>query len=154
MYNTFELLGPADDPARVRGLPAPDALSRIAAAVQRFVSRGDDSGTHKRERTLWAAAGGRPEWTGYVETGQGMGATLIMADQMAAYVLADRGTFLRFKDKIDLVPLAAQSDALSNPYFVDFMIAPDTQRIIRDYRVAGETLFHPLRLPEGDEPSQ
>ncbi len=166
MYNTFELLGPDSDPAAVRGMEAASALKQIASTGNRFVSRGDQSGTHKRELTLWKAAGGLPQWDQYVESGQGMGHTLIMADQMQAYVLADRGTYLAFHEKVTLVPLAAQTEALKNPYgiivvnpnknerinehlaqaFVDFMISPTAQRIIAGFRINGELLFHPLRL--------
>ena len=168
MYNTFELLGPADDPAGIQGRLAFDALSRIAATQAKFVSRGDQSGTHQRELDLWKAAGGRPDWTGYLESGQGMGETLIMADQMQAYVLADRGTYLTFRDKIDLVSLAAQSPQMQNPYgvivvssakhaqanerlaqqFVDFLISERGQQLIGRFKVNGEVLFHPLRLTE------
>jgi len=163
MVNQFELLGPADDPAKIRGLPAQEALQRIAKGGFRLVSRGDDSGTHKRELELWAKA--RPDWDRYLETGQGMGPTLIIADQMLAYVLADRGTYLRFRPKIDLVPLAAQSPEMKNPYgilvvrikqqpaaqtelahaMVDYFISPPVQTLIQNFRLEGETLFFPLQ---------
>lgn len=165
MTNNYELLGPPDDPAQVRGLQTPDALQRIAAGGFRFVSRGDDSGTYKREQKLWDLSGGRPEWEEYIETGQGMGATLMIADQMLAYTLADRGTYLKFRPKIDLVPLAAQSPELANPYgiivvssgnrpavqtelaeaLVDYFISPKVQTMIHDYQVEGESLFSPLQ---------
>ena len=168
MYNSFEILGPPDDPAQVSGLEPTAALVKIAASGQPFVSRGDGSGTHQRELTLWKQGGGRPAWDAYVESGQGMGATLIMADQLRAYALADRGTYLKFKDKIDLVPLVRPTAALRNPYgviavnpekneairgdlaqqFIQFLISPETQRQIRDYRVAGQPLFHPLHDPD------
>jgi len=164
MVNQFELLGPADDPAKIRDLSASEALERIAAGGFRLVSRGDDSGTHKRELELWAKP--RPDWDEYVETGQGMGPTLIIADQMLAYVLADRGTYLRFRPKIDLVPLAAQSPAMKNPYgiivvrieqqsaaqtelaqgLVDYFISPQVQTQIQNFRLEGESLFFPLQL--------
>ena len=167
MFNTFDLLGPPADPAEVRGLPAVEALAAIAVAKQPLASRGDDSGTHKRELALWKRAGGRPAWDGYLESGQGMGRTLIMANQRQAYVLADRGTFLKFRAKLDLVPLARQGEILNNPYgilvvnpakdarinvagahrLVDFFVSRETQQKIRDYRVGGEPLFYPLRLP-------
>ena len=170
MFNTFELLGPPADPAGIRGRDPVASLRAVAQHKDRFISRGDDSGTHQHEQNLWTAGGGRPDWPGYIEAGQGMGATLIMADQMSAYVLTDRGTYLRFRDKIDLVPLTAASPNMRNPYgiltvnpdlhpgvnhdladrFVDFLIAPEAQRIIRDFRVAGEPLFYPLRLSETD----
>jgi tungstate transport system substrate-binding protein len=166
MYNTFELLGPEDDPAEIRGLAASDALQKISTSGATFISRGDDSGTHKRELLLWQAAGTKPSWKGYQESGQGMGATLTIADEMSAYVLTDRGTYLHFQEKIDLVPLAAKSEALHNPYgvivvnpnkhaavrhelaseLVDYLISPEGQQRIADYRLHGETLFVPLRL--------
>jgi len=168
MYNTFEIVGPADDPAGVRGMEPGPALKEIAAKGQPFVSRGDNSGTHQREQKLWAEAKGRPEWDQYIESGQGMGITLTMADQLNAYVLTDRGTYLRLKGKTRLVTLVSSSDRLRNPYgiivvnaekhrhihsqlaqaFTDFMIAPATQQLIRDYKIDGEQLFHPLRLRE------
>jgi len=166
MYNTFELLGPSDDPAKVRGLKASAALQRIAVGGFAFVGRGDDSGTHKRELLLWHSGGGLPIWPNYQESGQGMGATLVIADETSAYVLSDRGTFLNFQEKIDLEPLAAPSPELHNPYgvmvvnpekhpdvrgqladaFVDYLISPAAQQTIADYRLAGEVLFVPLRL--------
>lgn len=167
MYNSFELLGPATDPAGVQGLEAPAALQKIAATGSLFISRGDDSGTHKRELQLWNAGEEQPGWPNYRESGQGMGATLTIADEMSAYVLTDRGTYLHFRSKIDLVPLAAQSNELYNPYgmivinpdkhpavrgklanaFVDYVISPAAQQLIADYRLEGKSLFVPLRLP-------
>jgi tungstate transport system substrate-binding protein len=169
MQNSFEVLGPTSDPADIRGRTAAEALRKIAAEKQRFVSRGDESGTHSRELLLWASAGGKPLWETYVESGQGMGASLVMADQMQAYVLTDRGTYLSFRDKIDLVPLVKSTDELLNTYsvivvnpskhprinddlaqsFVDFLIAEPAQRLIGDHRIDGEPLFQPLRLPKG-----
>ena len=163
MYNTFEILGPLDDPADIRASDPATALQTIATGGLRFVSRGDESGTNKREQRLWKSGGGRPDWSGYIESGQGMGATLMMADQMQAYVLSDRGTYLKFKKKIGLVPLVPSSERLRNPYgimvvnpqkhssinvesaqaFVDFMISADAQQLIRDYRIDGEQLFYP-----------
>lgn len=168
MYNTFELLGPGADPAGIKRLSAAAALRRIAAGRHPFVSRGDDSGTHQREMGLWRQGGDRPLWDAYIESGQGMGATLIMADQRQAYVLSDRGTYLAFKDKIELVPLGSSGEELFNPYgimtvnpekndrindelataFVDFMISPEAQTMIRDFRVGEEPLFYPLRLAD------
>jgi len=167
MYNQFVLLGPRDDPAGVRGLPPPVALRRIAQSKARFVSRGDQSGTHQKELALWKAAALSPQWDQYLESGQGMGPTLVMADQMRAYVLADMGTYLKFRDKIDLEPLAAPAQCMRNPYAVivvdpekhpradrrladalaDFLLSPRAQQLIAEYRVCGEPLFHPLRLP-------
>ena len=168
MYNRFELLGPVADPAGIKGMEVTEALQRIVVGKHRFVSRGDDSGTHKRELSLWREDDeDMPSgWDNYMESGQGMGATLVMADQMKAYPLSDRGTYIAFKNKIDLVPLIPASEPLINPYgimtvnpgkndriqhdlanaFVDFIISPETQWIVGDFRLAGETLFHPLHL--------
>ena len=171
MFNTFEIVGPESDPAGVRGLEPGKALMKFAKAGARFVSRGDESGTHKREQRLWAAAGGRPDWDGYIESGQGMGATLTMSDQMEAYTLADRGTYLKLRSKVALFPLVADAESLRNSYgimvvnrerhdavddqlanaFVDFLIAPQTQRLIGEYTIDGERLFHPLHSPEASE---
>jgi len=168
MVNSFEILGPVDDPAGVRGHEAASALARIAATGAAFVSRADESGTHRRELELWEASGAAPRRPGYVESGQGMGRTLIMADQMQAYVLADRGTYLAFRSKIHLEPLIEASAVLENPYgviavaslgrpmineglalsFVDFLISPEAQRLVRDYEIDGDSLFRPLRLDE------
>lgn len=175
MYNTFEILGPPSDPMGIAKLQPAAALQKIAAGSHRFLSRGDDSGTHQRELLLWKKSGSRPQWKGYAESGQGMGATLIMADQMVAYVLTDHGAYLRFKKKIELVPLVSSSKDLMhpdlmNPYgvivvnpkkhssirgdladaFTDFIISPRAQRLIRDFTVDGEQLFFPLRLPQND----
>jgi tungstate transport system substrate-binding protein len=166
MYNDFLLLGPGDDPAEIRDIDPVEALNKIAAADQTFVSRGDDSGTHKRELSLWEQAGGRPDWKEYLESGQGMGPTLVMADEKRGYVLADMGTYLKFQDKVDLVPLAAAAESLRNPYavivvnpdkhekindelagaLVEFLISDEAQQLIDGYQVAGQQLFHPTRL--------
>lgn len=166
MYNRFVLLGPAADPASIRGLDAIAAMKRIAQTESPFVSRGDQSGTHRRESWLWQQAGGRDDWSQYMESGQGMGPTLLIADEKGAYVLADQGTFLKYRDKVDLVSLAADSDVMQNPYsvisvnpqkhdgidsqladrFVDYLIAEPTQRRIDTYQIDGETLFVPLQL--------
>ncbi len=170
MYNTFEILGPPADPAAIRGLPPGAALLKIASTGNRFLSRGDGSGTHRRERQLWSTVGAKPAWDGYAESGQGMGPTLTMAGQMRAYVLADRGTFLAMRTKIDLVPLAAQTDELNNPYGIlvvnpsgkqrvneplaqrlaDFFVSPDTQQLIGDFQVDGEPLFYPVHATVGE----
>ena len=179
MYNSFEILGPPDDPAGIKGMSAPESLQKIAEGGHPFVSRGDDSGTHKREVKLWEAGGGRPEWDQYFESGAGMGATLTQADERQAYTLSDRGTYLNRKSPssnstpIDLVPLAAQSEDLRNPYgimvvnpeksdlireglaqaFVDFIISAEIQTKIQDFKVSGEQLFYPLKLPKQNEDS-
>lgn len=164
MWNDFVVAGPPDDPAGVRGMKdAAAALEKIAAAHARFVSRGDDSGTHIREKTLWKAGGGRPEWDEYIEAGQGMGPCLTIADEKQAYILTDRGTFLAYGRKIDLVVLVEGDPALRNPYgvilvnparhphvkaamgrkLIDYLTSPEGQKRIADYRKAGQVLFHP-----------
>lgn len=166
MENFLMILGPPDDPAGVGSDPPIDALGKIAVGNHRFISRGDDSGTHKRELALWNEAGGRPQWSDYIESGSGMGATLIMADEMRGYVLADQGTYLKFKDKIDLIPLGAAAENLRNAYslitvspdkhraingksaeaLVEFLLAAESQQRIMDYQVGGHHLFRPTRI--------
>ncbi len=117
MYNDFVLLGPAGDPAGVRGCgSAAEAMRRIAAARAAFVSRGDGSGTHRKEMALWRVSGVSPSGPWYRSVGQGMGQALTMADEMRAYVLADRGTFLKFREGLDLTELFSADAALHNPY--------------------------------------
>ena len=161
MYNEFVLLGPSADPAGVTGRGPAAALQSIAASRQPFVSRGDASGTHQRELALWQQGGGRPDWDGYLETGAGMGATLVVADETRGYVLADRGTYLQFRHKIALVPVVEGSEELRNPYgaivvnpdrhpriavdlanrFVDFLLSPQGRQKIRELTIDGEPLF-------------
>lgn len=176
MYNDFVLLGPGRDPAGVKGMQsAAAALARIHAAQSPFVSRGDQSGTHRKEITLWQAAGAAPRrgsW--YRSVGKGMGQTLIMANEMQAYTLADRGTFLRFRKKVDLVILVAGDQALRNPYavmavnparwphvkyalarkLIEFLTSPAGQTLIGGYKADGEVLFHPWpRQGTGGQPT-
>ena len=165
MYNDFVLLGPARDPAKVRGAgTAAKALQRIATAKATFCSRGDDSGTHKKEMSLWQAANiAQPDGAWYQETGQGMGATLTVANEKQAYLLVDRGTYIAYRGKLELTVLCEGDAALHNPYgviavnpaqhehvnvdaamkFIDFLTSPTGQEIIGTYRVDGEILFHP-----------
>ncbi len=172
MYNDFVLLGPPDDPAGVGQAPtAVSALRGIAEAGVPFVSRGDDSGTHKRERALWQEVGIDPAGAWYAEAGQGMGATLTMADEKQAYVLCDRGTYLALKDRIEIVLLYENPTELKNIYhaiavnperhphvhhaeavaLIDWLVSPEGQTIIGDFRKDGEVLFHPCAGAE-DEP--
>jgi tungstate transport system substrate-binding protein len=119
MRNAFLLVGPAQDPAGIRGMPdAAAALSQIALTRARFVSRGDDSGTHKRERALWRSAGVRPAGDWYLVAGQGMGKVLQMAAGLDAYTLVDGGTWLAYRDKIPLQTLVQGDPQLNNPYSV------------------------------------
>jgi len=167
MHNFFIIAGPAADPAQARGTEAVSALQRIADGKHRFVSRGDDSGTHQREQSLWQKIGFRPEWNNFVESGQGMGPTLIMADEMNAYVLTDEGTWLKQSEKFQLVPLVRGADDLKNSYsvivvnpaqhpavnsklaskFASFLISEQAQKLIANYKINGQRLFHADRLP-------
>ncbi len=165
MYNRFVLLGPRDDPAHAASLRVVEALRRIAAGRFRFVSRGDDSGTHRREQHLWDVAGGRPRWSDYVESGRGMAATLIMASELGAYTLSDEGTWRRLAEKLNLREVVVEGEEMRNPYsvivvapkrtgrdgrlanrFADFLISKSVQRLIQDFTVGGRRLFRPLRL--------
>ncbi len=164
MWNDFLIVGPAADPAQVKGeASAASALTKIAAVEAPFVSRGDDSGTHSREKALWRAAGGKPAWSGYAETGQAMGLTLMVAHERQGYTLADRGTWLSFRKKLDLVALVEGDRALRNPYgilpvaparrpggnpegarrLVEWFTSPAGQAAIGAFTVDGEALFHP-----------
>ncbi len=120
MYNDFVIVGPADDPAGVRSLQdAAEALRRIAEAQATFVSRGDQSGTHVKEMGLWEAAGIQPAGEWYRAAGQGMGAVLTLADELSAYTLSDRGTFLaRRETGLRLEILVEGDPRLFNPYHV------------------------------------
>ena len=167
MYNDFIIAGPADDPAQVRGLTdAAQALMQVAAAKAVFVSRGDDSGTHRKELDLWQVAGARPAPAGdawYRETGSGMGAALNTASGLSAYVLTDRGTWISFANKGDLQVLVEGDSRLANPYgvllvnperhahvkaelgqaFVDWLLSDIGQSEIAAFRVNGQQLFFP-----------
>jgi tungstate transport system substrate-binding protein len=119
MFNDFVIAGPEGDPAGVKGEKnVTVALQKIAAAGASFISRGDDSGTHRREISLWKAAGIAPEGEWYFETGDGMGATLVVANEKEAYLLVDRGTYLAHKARgdIELVVLVEGDERLFNPY--------------------------------------
>jgi len=167
MHNDFVIIGPAADPAGIKGLTdAKAALTKIYDSEAGFVSRGDDSGTHKKELAIWATAGLEPQgspW--YVETGKGMGDTLAVANEEMLYTLTDRATYLALKDNLDLEILAEGDEILKNIYhvmqvnpekgpqinaegaaaFVEFMIAPETQEVIANFGVDqyGMPLFFP-----------
>ncbi|MGE5578081.1 MAG: substrate-binding domain-containing protein, partial [Syntrophothermus sp.] len=169
MHNDFVLVGPAADPAGVKGLPLADALGKIASAKATFVSRGDDSGTHKMEKKLWKEAKIVPSGRWYVDAGQGMGETLRISDQKQAYTISDRGTYLALKDGLSLKILVEKDEALLNYYsvievnpaksarinntgakaFSDFVTSPETQEIIRHF---GEKKYgQPLFVPDADQ---
>jgi tungstate transport system substrate-binding protein len=167
MYNDFVIIGPADDPAKIKGTKkAADALKAIAASGSRFVSRGDNSGTHVLEKALWKLAGVEPQGAWYIESGQGMGATLGIADDRKAYTLTDRGTFLAFQKRVRLPILLEGDRPLLNIYsvmlvnpsngpkvnaaggtaFADFMVSADVQKVIKTFGVDkyGQPLFVPV----------
>ncbi|HZO04159.1 MAG TPA: substrate-binding domain-containing protein [Burkholderiales bacterium] len=167
MYNDFVLIGPKSDPAKVaRGKDAVRALQRIHQAKAPFVSRGDRSGTHFAELELWKAAGidiGRDKGSWYRETGQGMGPALNIASGMNAYVLADRGTWLSFKNRGELTVAVEGDRRLFNQYgillvnpakhlgvkkemgqaFIDWIVSSEGQEAIAAYKIGGEQLFFP-----------
>lgn len=169
MVNFFMIAGPAGDPAAIAGLEPGAAMKRLATVDAAFVSRGDDSGTHQREKKLRALSGVEP-WPALIESGQGMGASLLMADELNAHVLCDAGTWARMAGELRLKPLVVAHAALRNPYAVmpvsssrhpgvreelanrwaDYLISRPAQGIVRDFRVAGVTLFEPLRLEGND----
>jgi tungstate transport system substrate-binding protein len=173
MYNDFIIIGPKEDPAGIKGMEdAVMALKQIASKEASFISRGDDSGTDKKEKFLWKAAGIVPKGSWYMETGQGMGPTLQIADEKRGYTLADRGTYLAYKGKIDLPILVEGDERLFNPYgiiavnpakhphvkydyamaLIGWVTSVDGQKIIGDYKKYGESLFYPTALKiAGDE---
>ena len=167
MYNDFIIIGPEDDPAKIKGMPkAGEALKKIAAAGSRFVSRGDKSGTHVLEQGLWKEAGITPAAPWYIESGQGMGATLGIANDRRAYAITDRGTYLAFQKRVSLPVLVEKDRPLLNIYsvmevnpangprvnaaggkaFADFMLVPEVQAVIRTFGVDkyGQALFVPI----------
>lgn len=118
MHNDFLLIGPARDPAQVKGRSPAEALRRIATTRSPFVTRGDGSGTHHKERDLWKAAQLTPGGAWYLSTGQGMGESARIADQKQAYLLIDRGTYLALRRTLSLVPLVEGAKDLFNPYAI------------------------------------
>ena len=171
MYNDFVIIGPAEDPARIKGLArALDAMKRIAESQSRFVSRGDRSGTHTLELALWKQAGIEPRGAWYIEPGQGMGQTLGIANDRRAYTVTDRGTWLAFQKRIRLPILVAKDRPLLNIYsvmevnvangprvnvaggkaFADFMLSPEVQDVIRTYGV--DKYGQPLFVPDAGKP--
>jgi len=163
MYNDFVLIGPAADPVKARGNQIAPALQKVATGAAQFISRGDKSGTHAAELRLWKAAGvdmaTKP--AGYKECGCGMGPALNIASSTNAYVLADRGTWLSFKNRGDLVILVEGDKSLFNQYgvmvvnpakhphvkvelaqaFADWIVSPAGQVAIAGYKIGGEQLF-------------
>ncbi len=170
MYNDFVIVGPKADPAKARGSDVIAGLKAIAGAKAPFASRADKSGTHAAEMRYWKAAGIDPavdKTTWYRETGSGMGPTLNTASAMNAYALTDRGTWLSFKNRGDLVIVVEGDKALFNQYgvmlvnpakhphvkkdagqkFVDWVVSPAGQAAIAAYKIEGEQLFFPNAKP-------
>ena len=164
MYNNFVLVGPKEDAANASGAQTvTQGLSLIAASNQRFISRGDDSGTHKRELQLWQHLGALPDFDGYLESGRGMGHSLQMASEMGAYAMTDRGTWLALKDKLELTLVLEGDPRLLNPYqvmlvnpkrhrhaninsareFAQWLVSSAGQEAIGSFRINGEVLFVP-----------
>lgn len=170
MYNDFIIVGPAKDPAKIRGTKdAKKALAAIAKAGSLFISRGDDSGTHKKEKFLWKKSGISPKGKWYSEAGQGMGAVLQIANEKLAYTMADRGTYLAYKNKISLEILCEGDQDLFNPYgimavnpakhphvnyimamaYIGWVTSPEGQKVIREFgkEKFGQPLFIPVAVP-------
>jgi len=167
MYNDFILIGPKADPAKIGGgKDILEALKKVRAAQAPFVSRGDRSGTHMAELELWKASGidlDKVKGPWYRDTGQGMGPALNTAASMGAYILADRGTWLAFKNRGELTILVEGDKRLFNQYgvmlvnpdkhpsvkkelgqqFIDWLVSPAGQKTIADYKINGEQLFYP-----------
>ncbi len=164
MFNYFLIVGPAQDSAGVReARSAAAAMASIDAAQQRFISRGDNSGTHTRELNLWHEAHIQPQGRWYLVTGRGMGSTLQMASELSAYTLSDQGTWLNLKHKLDLARLYAEDDHLYNPYAIVrinparqpdinhagaralelWLLTERAQHLIDSYRIDGENVFFP-----------
>lgn len=164
MHNDFVIVGPVSDPVGLKSAKnINEAMALLLEKKHIFVSRGDDSGTHKKEKNLWAMAGDEPSGGWYLAVGQGMGVVLRIADDKEAYTLTDRGTYLAYKDKMKLRVLFENDEALFNPYHVimvnpekhphtkidlarqysEFIRGVEGQNLIRNFKVNGEVLFHP-----------
>ncbi|MCF1437559.1 MAG: substrate-binding domain-containing protein [Shewanella sp.] len=162
MANDFVILGPKNDPANIRdSKTAEQAFSKIANTKQIFISRGDNSGTHMKELAIWKDAGIQPGFKGYTSVGQGMGKTLQMANELQGYTLSDRGTYVAYKNKLDMAVDFDGGKTLANPYQImlinskkypdlnhkgaqalsNWLISPEAQQMINSYRVNGEQLF-------------
>jgi tungstate transport system substrate-binding protein len=174
MYNDFVIIGPKDDPAKIK--PAKTALAALKLIEQSkspFVSRGDNSGTHNLEKTLWKETGIQPKGDWYIEAGQGMGATLNIANERNAYTITDRGTYLALRNRVTLPILVEGDKVLLNIYsvmevnptngprvntaggkaFADFIVAPQTQNVIKSFGVEkfGQPLFVPVAGKKEEE---
>ncbi len=164
MYNDFVILGSPRDPAGISGSDdVVEAFQQIAESESLFISRGDNSGTHTKEKNIWAEAGISPSGAWYREAGQGMGAVITVSDNEEAYTLADRGTYLSYIGDVDLDVVVEGDPMLFNPYaaiavdpdrhphvnnemaqaFIDYLVSDEGQSIIGNYTVGGQPLFTP-----------
>lgn len=163
MYNDFIILGPASDPAGIKGKKtAADVFGALASGKASFISRGDNSGTHVKEKEIWAAVGVKPAGAWYKEAGQGMSQVIIMAEQTQGYTLADRGTWLAMKNNVKLSILAEGDPVMFNPYgvitvnpakwpksnydgakaFMEFLVSAKGKSLINSYKIGGEQCFY------------
>jgi tungstate transport system substrate-binding protein len=161
--NSFLLVGPPADPARVQGAAdVVDAFRRIAGAGQRFASRGDNSGTHERETSIWQRAGVQPRSPWYLSIGQGMSETLLHAHEQQAYTLTDMATYAQLRRRIQLVPLITEDSLLLNRYSVilarprqgpasenlfEWLTGAEAKQILGDFRIEDSQVFIPLDQP-------
>jgi tungstate transport system substrate-binding protein len=173
MYNDFIIIGPAADPAKIKSTRSSvQAMKLISGSQARFVSRGDNSGTHNLEKSLWKEAGIEPRGGWYIESGQGMGATLGIANERNAYTITDRATYLAYQKRLTLPILLEGDKPLFNIYsvlevnpangprintvggkaFADFMVAPETQAVIKNFGL--EKYGQPLFVPVADKREQ
>lgn len=164
MYNQFVLLGPANDPAQVQGTASIIAvMQQVKQAQAVFVSRGDQSDTHKKEQQLWQLSNSRPNWNNYRSSDQGVVGTLQLSDELSAYTLVDRASFLLMRDKLSLIIVHQGDDILHNPYhiiavnpqkhphvnsalaikYIDFITSKDAQNLIGSYQIDQQQLFYP-----------
>jgi ABC-type tungstate transport system permease subunit/ABC-type tungstate transport system substrate-binding protein len=165
MHNEFILLGPVDDPLLIKDVTSiKEAFTKIREHEALFVSRGDDSGTHKKEQVIWKSVGIDEYGSGYRSSGQGMGATLLLANELGAYTLSDRGTFLAMQNKLKMEVLYTGDEILHNPYhiiainpekhehinidlaekYIEFITSKEAQRLIGEYQINQQQLFHPI----------
>jgi tungstate transport system substrate-binding protein len=166
MHNEFVLLGPVDDPLQIKKVSSIiEAFTQLKEHEASFISRGDESGTHKKEQEIWQSAGIHEHGRGYRSSGQGMGATLLLANELRAYTLSDQGTFLAMQDKLDMNIIYAGGAIMHNPYhviainpekheyinidlaekYIEFITSKETQRMIAGYQINGQQLFHPVK---------
>lgn len=163
MHNDFVIVGPASDPLELHQLSTPnEVMKKIASGQGVFISRGDDSGTHKKENSLWQQVGINPKGHWYLSVGQGMGAVLRMANESGAYTLTDRGTYLAYQGKVALEIVFQGDPKLNNPYhvmainpkrhphvkfdlaqqYIAFLISEESQKIINNFKRKGQVLFY------------